>query len=429
MKILVVSHDGLASDLVKILQEEGHEVLFNISTFTCLDIMDGLVEKVHYFADYINSVDLIIFDDVGFGKFQTTLRKNNYNVVGSSEWGDKIEEDRDFGEEIANKIGMKTPETFEFDDFDEAINHIKENKGQWIVKFNGKVANNKELLYLSEKDDSSDLISILTHYKNTWNKNWNVDFILSRKVEGIEMAVGAYFDGEKFVENTININFEHKRLCNSDLGCMTGEMGTVIKFCEKSEMKLFNETLKKLENDLKESDYQGCIDINCIIDKEGTPWFVEFTSRFGYPALNIEAEGLKGWGDFLYSLSNGEGTAETDKSWLIGVVLAVPPFPYNARVQFDRLSKESPIILDDLNEEEKTHVHYGDVKSKDGSLCIGGDFGYALIVTNKGKTIKEAQEKAYEICKKIVIPNKFYRTDIGDRVIKDLEELKKLGYL
>jgi phosphoribosylamine-glycine ligase len=52
-----------------------------------------------------------------------------------------------------------------------------------------------------------------------------------------------------------------------------------------------------------------------------------------------------------------------------------------------------------------------------------------VIVTGTGGSVAEAKEAAYATVKELEIPNSpMYRTDIGDRLEKQLDELQSMGY-
>jgi phosphoribosylamine--glycine ligase len=52
-----------------------------------------------------------------------------------------------------------------------------------------------------------------------------------------------------------------------------------------------------------------------------------------------------------------------------------------------------------------------------------------LIVVGLGPTMKAAQRQAYHRVANIMIPNMYYRTDIGDRWFEDCDRLHTWGYL
>ena len=52
-----------------------------------------------------------------------------------------------------------------------------------------------------------------------------------------------------------------------------------------------------------------------------------------------------------------------------------------------------------------------------------------MIVTGTGLSVKQAQAQAYGRVKNILIPNMYYRTDIGDRWFEDHDKLHAWAYL
>jgi phosphoribosylamine--glycine ligase len=71
----------------------------------------------------------------------------------------------------------------------------------------------------------------------------------------------------------------------------------------------------------------------------------------------------------------------------------------------------------------------GDVKLDESDWKLAGNSGYALVVTGSGSTMEDARKQAYNRLKNIIIPNLFYRTDIGKRWAEDRDRLAIWGYL
>src|SRR5207237_10224353 len=136
---------------------------------------------------------------------------------------------------------------------------------------------------------------------------------------------GGFFKG-KAVVVPVNINVEHKKLFPGDIGPSTGEMGTTMFWSEPT--RVFNATLKKMESKLREEHYVGYIDVNCMVNANGI-YPLEFTSRFGYPTISIQQEGmLTPIGEFFYRLAEGSiSSFKTRSSLQVGVGIMVPLSP------------------------------------------------------------------------------------------------------
>jgi phosphoribosylamine--glycine ligase len=206
----------------------------------------------------------------------------------------------------------------------------------------------------------------------------------------------------------------------------TGEMGTAMFWSEPN--KVFAATLKKMEQRLREEGYVGFIDINCIANANGI-YPLEFTSRFGYPTISIQQEGLlTPIGELLYRLADGSISRLRARSgFQIGVRVVVPPFPFHDPQRFEASSKDAVILFKTPSREG---IYFEDVKLVNGEWMVTGTSGVVLIVCGTGPTMRQAQRQAYNRVRNVMIPNMYYREDIGDRWIEeDSDRLHSWGYL
>ena len=422
-KFLFVTHEALCVDLAWQVKKEGYDVKFFTQNKPDRDVGDGFIEKVDNWIDHQKWADVIVFDDTGFGETADKLRKEGKLVVGGSAYTDKLEDDRDFGQEELKKAGINILPNWNFTNFDDAIKFIKENPGRYVLKPSGAAQNEKELLFVGREEDSKDVIQILELYKKNWAKKIK-SFQLQRHATGVEVAVGAFFDGKEFIM-PVCVNFEHKKLFPGEIGPSTGEMGTSCYWSTASQ--IFKSTLEKMQPALAKSGYVGYIDINCIVNARGI-YPLEFTSRFGYPTISLQMEGIQSpMGEFLNMIAKGEKyELKVKKGFQICVVIAVPPFPFLDPVAFKKYSEDATIIFQKPNYDG---VHIGDVKFVEDDYRLAGISGYALIITGSGNTMEEARKQTYQRVKNIIVPNMFYRTDIGERWVEDSDKLQTWGYL
>ena len=422
---LFVSWDGLIGDIVWQIQKEGHNVKYYIRNPEDKEVADGFVPKVEDWKTEVEWAEIIVFDDVlGQGTLAKQLREKGKLVIGGTPYTDRLEDDRTFGQEELKKYGINIIPYKDFTSFDDAINFVKENQEKYVIKPSGEAQNRKGLLFIGEDDDGKDVIQVLEDYKRAWSKEIPT-FQLQKRVNGVEVAVGAFFNGKEFIY-PINVNFENKKLFPGNLGPSTGEMGTFMFW--SSPNKIFNQTLKKMETKLAEEGYVGYIDINCIVNSKGI-YPLEWTARFGYPTINIQQEGMTTpIGEFFYELARGStNILKVKKGFQVGLRLVVPPFPFTDKETFDVKSKGSIVYFKKNNRQEGIHIE--DVKLINGEWVITGETGVVIIVCGCGQTMKQAQQQMYSRVKNITIPHMYYRNDIGDRWYEDGDKLHCWGYL
>lgn len=422
-RFLFVSYVGLITDLAWQVKKEGHDVKAWIK-YEDDGIGDGFFEKTKNWKGAVDWADVIVFDDtLGFGSHAKRLRAQGKLVFGGTPYTDKLEDDRAFGQEELKKHGISIVSYKTFNDFDEAIVYVRENPGPYVVKPSGAAANDKGLVFVGMEEDGSDVIRVLETYRRVWSSKVKV-FQLQKKVMGVEVAVGAFFNGKKFI-TPVNINFEHKKLFPGEVGPSTGEMGTSMFW--SSPNRLFNATLNKFEETLAAEKFVGYIDLNCIVNNYGI-YPLEFTTRIGYPTIHIQQEGIiMPSGEFIYNLASGNDfEIRTKKGFQVGVLLAVAPFPFEDKRLFYQTSKDTTIVFKNGHD---SGVHIGDVKLINNEWIVAGYSGSVVIIVGSGQTMKQAQQQAYGRIQNILIPNMYYRTDIGDRWAEDSDKLHNWGYL
>ena len=423
-RFLFVSIDALISDIAWQVHKEGNEVRYFIENQAERDIGDGLVPKVDDWESHVDWADVIVFDDVmGQGEKAAALRAAGKLVVGGTAYTDRLEDDRSFGQQELRKHGVSIIPFQEFTDFDAAIEHVKAHPGPYVIKPSGEAQNIKRLLFVGQEDDGLDVVHVLQSYKAVYSDTVKV-FQLQKRVRGVEVAVGAFFNGKDFML-PINVNFEHKPLFPGNIGPATGEMGTCMYWSEPN--RIYRATLAKLRDKLAEEGYVGYMDVNCIVNGQGI-YPLEFTARFGYPTISIQADGIAmPMGEFFHGMAEGSlSRFKTKSGFQIGLRIVVPPFPYDDPKTFSANSKDRVIIFRKPNREG---IHIEDVREVNGEWLITGHTGVVLIVTGMGPSVKQAQAQAYQRVRNILIPNMYYRTDIGDRWFEDHDKLHTWGYL
>lgn len=223
-KFLFVTIDSLIGDIAWRIVLEGHEVKYYVKNPEDKEVGAGFVPMVDDWKKEVDWADIIVFDDVlGQGTIAEKLRKQGKLVVGGTPYTDKLEDDRDFGQDELKSHGIPILMSKTFTNFDEAIQFVKDNPGKYVLKPCGEAANLKGLLFIGEEDDGRDVIQVLTDYSKAWAKKIPA-FQLQKRIYGVEIAVGAFFNGKQFIY-PINVNFEHKKLFPGNLGPSTGEMG------------------------------------------------------------------------------------------------------------------------------------------------------------------------------------------------------------
>jgi phosphoribosylamine--glycine ligase len=432
MRFLGVGQHNDLGALYLELAKAGHQVRVRVDDPASHDVLSGMIARSD--ASFEQDLDwlgcgpeggLILFEGTGHGALQSQLRAQGYRVIGGSAFGDRLENDRAFGQSTLAGLGLPTAATHEFAGFDQAIRFVEQTRRRYVLKFSGSgFASTRS--YVAMLPDGSDMLAMLIQQRQKWAYEETPTVVLMDHLQGVEVGVGAWFNGRAFLEPA-NIDWEHKRFFPGDIGELTGEMGTVVSY--EYGHRLFESTLARLAPQLRQAGHVGYVNLNMIVNEQG-PFPLELTCRFGYPGFAIlGALHKQPWDEVLRRIATGASSLEVWPGFALGVVLTVPPFPYPDG--YERLSKGMPICFQpDLSDADRDSLHFAEVGLKAGQLVTAGEVGYIMVVTGRGDSVAEARNAAQRIVQKVAIPNMRYRTDIGVRLeTHDQAELRRLGWL
>jgi phosphoribosylamine--glycine ligase len=399
------------------LIEDGHAVKVSIANPLCRGTLAGMAEQAQDWRaelDWIRAAGqdgIILFENVaqGRGEVQDALRRDGFNVIGGSAFGDRLENDRAYAQNVLAELGLPIARTWEFAERAAALEFLDRNPRRYALKFNGPEAAVDN--YVGRLSDGRDVRALLARLRQ---RPGCESFVLMEHIEGVEMGVGAYFNGARFLEPAC-LDWEHKRFFPGDLGELTGEMGTVVTY-ERTRL-FFARTLQRMESRLRDGGYCGYINLNTIVNRHGI-WPLEFTCRFGYPGFAIlDPLQETGWAELFRSMiTRSRATFATRAGFSVGIVLTTPPFPYPRPMVAEPLGL--PVLFEgELGPEDRRNLHYGEVGMENEQLVTSGIYGWTMVVTGVAETIATAQQRANRLADRVLVPNVRYRRDIGARLI------------
>lgn len=429
MRLLVLdTKNTQALDFAMRAARDGHDVRWYVpETEKNKHVGEGLATIIRDYTSSLRWADIVFMSDNTHGLRDTdALRKVNNCVVGATAATAKWELDRELGMKVFQEHRIKVPDYKEFTNYDQAIAYVKKEDRPFVSKPSGDA--DKALSYVAKAP--ADLVYMLERWKKSGKLK--PPFILQEKIDGIEMAVGGWIGPRGFNRGWCE-NFEFKKLCNGDLGVATGEQGTVLRYVARS--KLADKVLKPLEEELVLMGHTGYVDVNTIIDEQGTPWPLEFTMRPGWPTFNIQQALHKGdCVQWLMDLCDGIDARNIVMDQIaIGVVMSIPDYPYShitrKEVTGVPVYGATPELWEHIHPCEMMQTTAPDFETFKPSLMPATAGDYVLVMTATGETVKAAKDIAYKRMKELVVPNSpQYRTDIGDRLRKQLPELQRNGY-
>ena len=241
------------------------------------------------------------------------------------------------------------------------------------------------------------------------------EVVIEEFMAGEEASFFALVDGEHAL--ALATAQDHKRVGDGDVGPNTGGMGAYSPapvMTPELAGRVMDEIIRPTVAGMKKrgTPFKGVLYAGLMVTAAG-PKLIEYNARFGDPETQVLLPRLKS--DLLAALvATVDGVLNTfDLRWrddvALTVVMAANGYP-------DTPEKGSEIEgLLEAGEMPGVIVFHAGTVAKDGRILANG--GRVLNVTATGRTVAEAQKRAYAAVGKIDWPGGFCRSDIGWRAI------------
>ena len=339
------------------------------------------------------------------------FKKRNIPIFGPSKKASKLEGSKVFMKNFCKKFKIPTAKYKQVFNLDDAKHFISTLKFPIVVKSDGLAAGKGVTICKNKKKA---LLEI--------KKIFNGKFKSSKKVVVEEFLAGeeaSYFvitDGKSF--KNIGTAQDHKRIGEGDTGPNTGGMGAYSPsyiINKKMENKIINKIIIPTINGMRKIGcrYQGILYAGLMINNN-EPKLIEYNVRFGDPECQVIMMRLKN--DLLELIQStlNKNLKKKRIVWerkkAITVVVANKGYPgkYKNNIELKNLYK--------IKQNSKMQLfHAGTIIDERNKVKTNG--GRVLNATVMNENLKVARNTAHKMIKRIVWKNKYYRKDIGYKVI------------
>ena len=182
MRVLGVGESNDLGDLYRRLRADGHEVRVHVSEESCHDVLNGFVERCDDWRaelPWVTREGLVVFEQAAHGAEQDQLRREGFRVIGCGALGERLENDRAFGQEALGSAGLQTAKVITFDSFDAGLEHLRRHPQRTVFKLNGKGFSSTRN-YVGELSDGSDTGAFLELQREQWTWDERPSFVLMR---------------------------------------------------------------------------------------------------------------------------------------------------------------------------------------------------------------------------------------------------------
>jgi len=339
------------------------------------------------------------------------LEAAGIKAFGPTRAAAQLEGSKGFTKDLCRSAGIPTADYERFSNAHEAKAYARSRGAPIVVKADGLAAGKGVVVAESLAEAEAAIEMILGGELG----EAGAELVIEEFLDGEEASFFALCDGETALP--LASAQDHKRAFDGDKGPNTGGMGAyspalIIDAAMSARVmaEIVQPTLRAMKG--MGAPYKGVLYAGLMITAEG-PKLIEYNVRFGDPECQVLMPRLMS--DLLPALlASRDGVLKSlDLRWhaqaALTVVMAAKgyPGPYAKGSVIEGLADAAAV--------EGVEIFHAGTK-QDGSHVVANG-GRVLNVSALGKTVSEAQARAYAAIARVRWPEGFFRHDIGWRAI------------
>ncbi|MER8759948.1 phosphoribosylamine--glycine ligase [Mesorhizobium sp. M0563] len=353
-------------------------------------------------------IDLVVVGPEGplVAGIADDLRAEGIRVFGPSKAAARLEGSKGFTKDLCAKYGIPTAAYGRFGDLASAKAYVERMGAPIVIKADGLAAG-KGVTVAMTLDEA--LAALDACFDGSFGQA-GAEVVVEEFLSGEEASFFCLCDG--ITALPFGSAQDHKRLSDGDTGPNTGGMGAYSpapvmtpEMIDRTMREIVEPTMRGMAE--TGAPFSGVLFAGLMISDSG-PKLIEYNTRFGDPECQVLMMRLK---DDLLVLLNAAADgqlAHTSVRWrdeaALTVVMAARGYPGTPE-------KGSVIRGVEAAAGEGVEIFHAGTAINGGALVANG--GRVLNVTATGRTVGEAQKKAYAALDRIDWPQGFCRRDIG----------------
>lgn len=345
------------------------------------------------------------------------FRAHGLKIFGPTKAAAQLESSKAFSKAFMQRHGIPTAAYDTFTDPVAAHAYIDKLGAPIVIKADGLAAGKGVVVAMTLEEAHAAVDFMLVDNKfGVQHNEGGARVVIEEFLAGEEASFIVLVDGKNVC--ALATSQDHKRLKDGDEGPNTGGMGAyspapvvTADVYGRAMREIILPTVRGMEKD--GVPFTGFLYAGLMIDGQGQPKTLEFNTRMGDPETQPILMRLKtDFVDMLLAATDGrldQVELEWDRRTALGVVMAAAGYPESPR-KGDLISG-LPAEADDA-----MVFHAGSQLDAEGKPRTSG--GRVLCVTALGDSVRQAQQRAYDVTRGIHFDGMQYRRDIGHRAIK-----------